>query len=113
MTKVTSLATAIGAAVSPGATLLFAFTHNRSHAAAFEVARQFRDRRCLTVVATGLLEYASILVAAGAVERMESAFAGGTYPAPAPSRELQIEIDGNAGNDPDWTNLTIDRKSVV
>ena len=107
MAKVTSLATAISATVSPGARLLFAFTHNRSHAAAFEVARQFRDRRCLTVVATGLLEYASVLVAAGAVGRMESAFAGGTYPAPAPSRQLQIEIDGSADNDPDWTNLTM------
>jgi acyl CoA:acetate/3-ketoacid CoA transferase alpha subunit/acyl CoA:acetate/3-ketoacid CoA transferase beta subunit len=107
MSKVTSLSAAVRATVSPGATLLFAFTHNRSHAAAFEVARQFRDRRCLALVATGLLEYASILAAAGAIERMESAFAGGTYPAPAPSRQLQIEIDGNAANDPDWTNLTM------
>jgi acyl CoA:acetate/3-ketoacid CoA transferase alpha subunit/acyl CoA:acetate/3-ketoacid CoA transferase beta subunit len=107
MSKVTSLSSAVRASVSPGDTLLFAFTHNRSHAAAFEVARQFRDLRCLTLVATGLLEYASILVAAGAVERMESAFAGGTYPAPAPSRQLQIEMDGRADNDPDWTNLTM------
>lgn len=107
MSKVVSLAQAVGATVTAGATVLFAFTHNRSHAAAFEVARQFRDRRCLTVVATGLLEYASILCAAGAVARMESAFAGGTYPAPAPSRQLQLEIDRSAENDPHWTNLTM------
>ncbi|QRG09026.1 3-oxoacid CoA-transferase [Xanthobacter dioxanivorans] len=105
--KVATLGDAVRATVTPGATLLFAFTHNRSHAAAFEVARQFRDRRCLTLAGTGLLEYASILVAAGAVERLESAFAGGTYPAPAPSRQLQAEIDACAGNDPDWTNLTM------
>jgi acyl CoA:acetate/3-ketoacid CoA transferase alpha subunit/acyl CoA:acetate/3-ketoacid CoA transferase beta subunit len=97
---------AVAHSVAPGATLLFAFTHNRSHAAAFEVARQFRDRRCLTLAATGLLEYASILVAAGAVARLESAFAGGTYPAPAPSRVLQRQIAAGEA-DPDWTNLTM------
>jgi len=102
-----SLADAVAGAVTPGSILLFAFTHNRSHAAAFEVARQFRDRRCLTVVATGLLEYAAVLVAAGAVGRMESAFAGSTYPAPAPARVLQLHIDGDTGGDPDWTNLTV------
>lgn len=107
MSKVVSLHAAVARTVVPGATVLFAFTHNRSHAAAYEVARQFRDRRCLTLVATGLLEYASILVAAGAVARLESAFAGGTYPAPAPSRQLQLQIDGTAENDPDWTNLTM------
>lgn len=107
MTKLVSLHDAVARTVSPGAMVLFAFTHNRSHAAAFEVARQFRDRRCLHLVATGLLEYASILVAAGAVARLESAFAGSTYPAPAPSRSLQQEIDANAANDPNWTNLTM------
>lgn len=107
MNKVTSLDDAVRKSVFPGATLLFAFTHNRSHAAAFEVARQFRDRRCLTLAATGLLEYAAILVAAGAIDRLESAFAGATYPAPAPARVLQEAIDAEPGNDPDWTNLTM------
>lgn len=107
MNKVTSLAEAVERTVSPGATLFFAFTHNRSHAAAFEVARRFRDTRSLRLAATGLLEYASILVAAGAIGQLESAFAGGTYPAPAPSRTLQQAIDDGAENDPDWTNLTM------
>lgn len=107
MSKRVTLAEAVQATVQPGATLLFAFTHNRSHAAAFEVARQFRDRHCLDLVATGLLEYASVLCAAGAVRRMESAFAGNTYPAPSPSRQLGEAIDGSAGSDPDWTNLTM------
>ena len=97
----------MSATVTADSTVLFAFTHNRSHAAAFEVARQFRDQRCLTLVATGLLEYAAILCAAGAVRRLESAFAGGTYPAPAPFRQLQIAIDDSGDNDPDWTNLTM------
>jgi acyl CoA:acetate/3-ketoacid CoA transferase alpha subunit/acyl CoA:acetate/3-ketoacid CoA transferase beta subunit len=107
MGKVATLAQAVRAAVKPGDTLVFAFTHNRSHAAAFEVARQFRDRRCLNLVATGLLEYASILSAAGAVANLESAFAGSTYPAPAPSRELQDAVSDRSGADPDWTNLTM------
>lgn len=107
MSKLVSVADAVGATVFPGATLLFAFTHNRSHAAAFEVARQFRDTRGLTLVATGLLEYAAILVAAGAVGRMESAFAGGTYPAPSPARILQEAFESSPDSDPDWTNLTM------
>jgi len=107
MSKLVFLHDAVARSVAPGTTLLFAFTHNRSHAAAFEVARQFRDRRCLTLAATGLLEYANILVAAGTVARLESAFAGSTYPAPTPSRVLQREINANTENDPDWTNLTM------
>lgn len=107
MTKATTLFEAVKATVFPGAMLLFAFTHNRSHAAAFEVARQFRDSNSLDLVATGLLEYASILVAAGAVRRMESAFAGGTYPAPSPSRTLQLAFATERDSDPDWTNLTM------
>lgn len=107
MTKLVSLHDAVARTVAPGATVLFSFTHNRSHAAAFEVARQFRDRHCLSLAATGLLEYATVLVAAGAVARLESAFAGGTYPAPAPSRQLQLQIDSASENDPDWTNLTM------
>jgi acyl CoA:acetate/3-ketoacid CoA transferase alpha subunit/acyl CoA:acetate/3-ketoacid CoA transferase beta subunit len=105
--KVVSLAEAVRRTVRPGDTLVFAFTHNRSHAAAFEVARQFRDTGALTLVATGLLEYASILVSAGAIGRLESAFAGGTYPAPSPSRILQQALQDLAGSDPDWTNLTM------
>lgn len=107
MSKQTSLAEAIRATVTPDATVLFAFTHNRSHAAAFEVARQFRDRHCLTLAATGLLDYASILQAAGALKRTESAFAGNTYPAPAPSRVLAEAIAATPDSDPHWTNLTM------
>ncbi len=105
--KQVPLSQAVADNVRPGDLLCFAFTHNRSHAAAFEVARQFRDRRSLTLVATGLLEYASILVSAGAVGRLESAFAGNTYPAPAPARVLQQAFAEEAGSDPDWTNLTM------
>ena len=107
MSKVRTLEEAVAATTAAGATVVFAFTHNRSHAAAFEVARQFRDQRCLTLVATGLLEYASVLCAAGALKRVESAFAGSTYPAPAPSRQLQIAIGESSDSDADWTNLTM------
>lgn len=107
MTKQTTLHAAIAATVRPGDVVCFGFTHNRSHAAAWELARQFRDTQSLTLVATGLLEYASVLVSAGAVARLESAFAGGTYPAPAPSRVLQDAFAANSESDPDWTNLTM------
>ena len=107
MSKVTTPASAVRASVFPVATLVFAFTDNRSHAAAFEAARQFHDRKCRKLAATGLLQHASIPVAVGAVERLERAFAGGVHPAPAPSRHLQIARDGRADNGPDWTNVTM------
>lgn len=113
MSKLTTLSDAVRASVRAGDTLVFAFTHNRSHAAAFEVARQFRDRRCLKLVATGLLEYASILSAAGAVSHLESAFAGATYPAPAPSRELQAAYAALPDADSDWTNLTMTQRLMA
>ncbi|MCC0042635.1 MAG: 3-oxoacid CoA-transferase [Rhodobiaceae bacterium] len=105
--KRATLAQAVSAHVGQGDVLCFGFTHNRSHAAAYEVARQFRDTHALTLAATGLLEYASILVAAGVVRRLESAFAGNTYPAPAPARVLQEAFAADAESDPDWTNLTM------
>jgi len=105
--KTTTLKDAISADVRAGDTLCFGFTHNRSHAAVYEVARQFRDTKSLTLVATGLLEYASVLVSAGVVAKLESAFAGNTYPAPSPSRVLQDVYSGHPESDPDWTNLTM------
>lgn len=108
MSKQTTLAEAAARHVRPGDQLHFAFTHNRSHAAAFEVARQFRHRSCLELVATGLLDYALVLSAAGAIARFESAFAGTTYPGPAPLRALSEALThGNGVVDPDWTNLTV------
>lgn len=110
MSKVTTLSQAIAATVKPKATLLFGFTHNRSHAAVYEVARQFKGSHALTIVATGLLEYASILCAAKAVGGLQSAFAGNTYPAPSPSSVLSAqlaELEELESFDPDWTNLTM------
>jgi acyl CoA:acetate/3-ketoacid CoA transferase alpha subunit/acyl CoA:acetate/3-ketoacid CoA transferase beta subunit len=105
--KKATLAQAVSSHVRAGDVVCFGFTHNRSHAAAYEVARQFRDTGSLALVATGLLEYASILVAAGAVGRLESAFAGNTYPAPAPAKVLQNFFGADPESDPDWTNLTM------
>ena len=107
MSKQQSLSQAVASVVRPGDSLCFGFTHNRSHALVYEVARQFRDRKCLTLVATGLLEYASVLVSAGVIGRLESAFAGNTYPAPSPSKLLQDFFAADDTSDPDWTNLTM------
>ncbi len=105
--KIASLHDAVHDLVSDGDTVHFVFSHNRSHAAAWELARQFRDRQSLRLVATGLLEYASVLCAAGAISELEGAFAGNTYPSPAPSRVLIEQINSATGNDPHWTNLTV------
>ncbi|MBV1866048.1 MAG: hypothetical protein KUG74_16655 [Rhodobacteraceae bacterium] len=107
MSKQQTLSKAVASVVKPGDVLCFGFTHNRSHALVYEVARQFRDQKCMTLVATGLLEYASILVSAGVVGRLESAFAGNTYPAPSPSKVLQDVYAADGASDPDWTNLTM------
>lgn len=105
--KQRSLAAAVRECVKAGDTVHFVFSHNRSHAAAWEVARQFRDQQNLRLVATGLLEYASVLCAAGAVSSLESAFAGNTYPSPSPSRVLIEHFEQDSASDPDWTNLTM------
>jgi acyl CoA:acetate/3-ketoacid CoA transferase alpha subunit/acyl CoA:acetate/3-ketoacid CoA transferase beta subunit len=105
--KQRSLAEAVRECVKAGDTIHFVFSHNRSHAAVWEVARQFRDRKALRLVATGLLEYASVLCAAGAVSSLESAFAGNTYPSPSPSRILIRHFEQDAESDPNWTNLTM------
>lgn len=107
MTKQVTISEAISSIIRPNDVLCFGFTHNRSHTAVYEVARQFKDQKNLTLVATGLLEYASILVSAGAVRRLESAFCGNTYPAPAPSKVLQNMYAEDESSDPDWTNLTM------
>lgn len=107
MTKQVTISKAISSIVQPNDVLCFGFTHNRSHTAVYEVARQFKDQKCLTLVATGLLEYASILVSAGVVKHLESAFTGNTYPAPAPSKVLQNMYADDPNSDPDWTNLTM------
>lgn len=105
--KQRSLASAIRENVRAGDTIHFVFSHNRSHAAVWEVARQFRDQGNLRLVATGLLEYATVLCAAGAVGTLESAFAGNTYPSPSPSKVLVRHFEQHADSDPHWTNLTM------
>lgn len=105
--KQRSLADAVREHVHAGDTIHFVFSHNRSHAAVWEVARQFRDQNQLRLVATGLLEYATVLCAAGVVSSLESAFAGNTYPSPSPSRVLIQHFERDAESDPNWTNLTM------
>ncbi|PLX40374.1 MAG: 3-oxoacid CoA-transferase [Deltaproteobacteria bacterium] len=107
MNKHVTLADAVRETVTPGAQIIFSFSHNRAHAAAFEVARQFKDTEALELVGTGLIEYASVLASAGAIKRMESAFMGNSYPAPAPAKVLCDMVESGGGHDPNWTNLTL------
>lgn len=105
--KKVSLADAVARSVCSGDQVIFSFSHNRSHAAAFEVARQFKDSHSLDLVGTGLIEYASLLYSAGVVRRMQSAFMGNSFPSPAPARVLGEAISNDEGHDPHWTNLTM------
>lgn len=107
MNKLVSLSEAVSSSVKPGDQIIFSFSHNRPHAAVFEVARQFRDSHSLDLVGTGLIEYASILYSAGVVRRMQSAFMGNSFPSPAPARVLGEAISSEEGHDPHWTNLTM------
>jgi acyl CoA:acetate/3-ketoacid CoA transferase alpha subunit/acyl CoA:acetate/3-ketoacid CoA transferase beta subunit len=102
----TDAATAVREHVEPGMCVHFAFTHNRSHVLAWELARAFRRSRSLNLVGTGLLDYAVVLAASEAVASGVSAFAGITYPAPRPSPALQ-RLASAEQSDPNWTNLTI------
>lgn len=107
MSKQVTLAEAVRRTVRDGMQVHFSLTHNRAHAAVFELARQFRDKHSIDLVASGLLEYASVLVSAGAVRNTESAFAGNTFPAPGPSRVMGAFLNGDGAHDPDWTNYTV------
>lgn len=107
MSKQVTLAEAVRRTVRKGMQVHFSLTHNRAHAAVFELARQFKDTHSIDIVASGLLEYASVLVSAGAVRNTESAFAGNTFPAPGPSRVMANHLNGGGVHDPDWTNYTV------
>jgi acyl CoA:acetate/3-ketoacid CoA transferase alpha subunit len=100
------MVTAVRESVADGMCVHFAFTHNRSHAAAFELARVMRGRRSVDLVGTGLLDFAIVLAAADVLRNVGGAFAGTTYPAPAPSPSIQ-RVAARAGSDPHWTNLTV------
>lgn len=104
--KVVSIEEAISDTVRSGMVLHFSFTHNRSHALAFELARQFRDTHSLRLVGSGLLEYAAVLSGAEALSGVQCAFAGSPYPLPGPSKVLQECVNGDDA-DPYWSNLTI------
>lgn len=105
--KLVSLFESVSRSVRPGDQIIFSFSHNRPHAAAFEVARQFRDSHTLELVGTGLIEYASVLSSAGALRRMQSGFLGNSFPSPAPARVLTEAVLNEEGHDPHWTNLTM------
>lgn len=107
VSKLVALSEAVSRSVRPGDQIIFSFSHNRAHAAAFEVARQFRDSHSLELVGTGLIEYASLLTSAGAVRSMQSAFMGSAYPSPAPAKVLGEAVSQGEGHDPHWTNLTM------
>lgn len=106
--KVMPLAEAIRTWIRPGQSLHFSFTHNRAHAAAYEIARQFWGTSPdFELIATGILEYGIILIHGGLVKKVVAAFYGDTYPTSSPNPILQKAFSSGGVELENWTNLTI------
>jgi hypothetical protein len=57
--KIITLKRAIKNYIKPGMSIHFSFTHYRANGAAYEIGRQFRDKKPMfTLISTGVLEYA-------------------------------------------------------
>lgn len=106
--KVITLSEAVRTFIRPGQSLHFSFTHNRAHAAAWEIARQFwGSDPGFDLIATGILEYGIVLVHGGLVKRIVAAFYGDTYPTSSPNPILQTAFASGRVALENWTNLTI------
>lgn len=88
--KVLPLGEAIRRGVQPGATLHFAFTHNRASAAMAELLRQFRGTSPhFTLAHMFTAGPAVALLTEGLVDHLITTLVCEPYPAPAPSRPAQ------------------------
>lgn len=106
--KTTTLTEAVQRLIRPEMSLHFAFGHSRANAVAYEIVRQFLGKTAdFTLVGAGVLEYGIILVWAGLVRKLISAFFGDTFPAPGPSPILQQAFREGKVDFECWTNLTI------
>lgn len=106
--KIVTLKRAIKDHIKPGMSIHFSFTHYRAHGAAYEIARQFRNKKPMfTLISTGVLEYAIILVYCGLVKKIVGSFFGDTYPSPSPNPILQKAFGSGEVGIETWTNLTI------
>ncbi|MFZ3047866.1 MAG: CoA-transferase [Desulfatirhabdiaceae bacterium] len=106
--KVLPLEEAVRQCVHPGMSLHFSFTHNRAHAAAFEIARQFWGRNPeFTLIATGILEYGILLIYGGLIKKAVAAFYGDSYPTSSPNPIIQQALADGRLSLESWTNLTI------
>ncbi|BBO84178.1 3-oxoacid CoA-transferase [Desulfosarcina ovata subsp. sediminis] len=106
--KVVPLSEAVRSWIRPGQSLHFSFTHNRAHAAAWEIARQFWGTDpAFDLIATGILEYGILLIHGGLVKKVVAAFYGDTYPTASPNPILQAAFSSGRVELESWTNLTI------
>jgi acyl CoA:acetate/3-ketoacid CoA transferase alpha subunit/acyl CoA:acetate/3-ketoacid CoA transferase beta subunit len=106
--KIIPLKRAIKNYIKPGMNIHFSFTHYRANGAAYEIGRQFRNKKPMfTLISTGVLEYAIILVYCGLVKKIIGAFFGDTYPSPSPNPILQKAFRSGEVGVETWTNLTI------
>lgn len=106
--KVVSLEHAVRQLITPEMSLHFSFTHNRAHAAALEIARQFWGQKPnFTLIATGILEYGILLVYGGLIKKAIAAFYGDSYPTSSPNPILQSAFADGSVELENWSNLTI------
>jgi acyl CoA:acetate/3-ketoacid CoA transferase alpha subunit/acyl CoA:acetate/3-ketoacid CoA transferase beta subunit len=106
--KIISLKEAVENYIKPGMSIHFCFTHYRANCVAYEIARQFQQRKPMfTLIATGVLEYGIILVYCGLIKRIIGAFFGDTYPSPSPNPILQQAFKSREVEVEFWSNLTI------
>jgi len=112
MDTVTDLETAIDEHVEAGDTLHFRGGYQFSYAAVHELTRQYWNadlspEEGFTLVAIGAGTWAGPLVENGAVDRLETAFAGLGYPAPGPHPVLRERIADGTVDVENWTYLTL------
>jgi len=105
--KVLPLGEAIRRAVEPGATLHFAFAHNRASAAMAELLRQFRGTSPgFTLAHMFTAGPAVALLTEGLVAHLITTLVCEPYPAPAPSRPTQRAASAGQFTIEHWSVLS-------
>lgn len=107
--KVTSLKEAIAEHVKPEMTLFFELNQSiRSNAAVYELVRQFHGKDPkFTLIIGGMGSNAIVLVHAGIIKKIITAFSGEGFPFPGPNRRFQKAYKDKELEVENWSILTI------
>ena len=106
--KVTSLSGAVRDMVQPGDVIHLAAHHARPNAALYEILRQFDGTRPdFTIVSTGFIGTAGLLVARNLVAEIVTSFIGENYPSPGPNRPVRRQLEKGNVKIESWSMLTL------